>query len=316
MEKRQEVSSLKALSASLQSEVDAKKNSLLILEEMIKDVGKPKALEAPAEVLPETTVAKFFVAGPKGVCVEFSVSSSSAVRDVLRDAKCAFRSQRRGGRGDPTARLMYQGRWLLEDMTVKDCGIRSGDTLVYAEEKPEDDEPKTEEVMLIGDKARSGAVLSKGGAEDLVKTQSEAYRRIADELKTSFEAALKSLAQREKAEAPPSESLLRLDEKWTRVEISLRQQLDAQLAHYDTLLKEILFREKGRPIAGELENDVDDAVQLNALRSQLDDSLGTIKSLQNSVCALFSYTFDGEIHYMQSCRLCYLMVSWEPFEAA
>lgn len=279
LDKRKEMNELKEMTRVLKEQVKNKKKSLGILEDMIKEVGTSKGAEAAPASLPQPAVVKFFVAGPRGVCVEFGLSNATLIKEVVKDAREAFISRRvRGKRADPVLKLMYQGRWLREDTSLEANGIRAGDTLVLS---IEDDSDDSDDERIV--QPAQPPMVADTHLTDFMKMQSEAYKRMADEMRSGFEHALRSInhtAPSRDASTDP-ELILRVEEKWTRIELSVRQQLDSQMQHYDNLLKELLTRDK-RPIVGELEDDHDDKGH-EELMNRLNDSMGKIRSLQTSV---------------------------------
>jgi uncharacterized ubiquitin-like protein YukD len=264
------------LSKSLKEQVKSKKTSLNLLEDMMKKVGSAKP--APEAEAAKPAMLKFFVAGPKGVCVEFSLASDTKIASIVKEARSAFvsRRTRHSKRGDVTIKLMFQGKWLLDDSSLQNCNVRNGDTIVVSIEEDSDDSEDEKPVTIIQ--------APTANLEEVIRVQSEAYKRMADDMRGGFESALKALGTRPSHEDRDPETLLRMEEKWTRVELSVRQQLDTQMTHYDSLLKELIVRDR-RPVVGELEDDDDD--QMRDLKSRFHESADKVKRLQSSVYAFY-----------------------------
>ena len=272
--KRKEMIELQEMAKSYQAEIQTKKRNIDILESKIQQHKSSDKIDATTE----QESIQFYVTNAKGICVQFNLDNSSTVRELLRDIHEAFISKRhRHSKSIPTVKVMYQGKFLLEDSTLAMNKIRSGDTLVVHIDDDDDLSDEENPTLLPLQPPAQDEHL-----KDFMKAQSEAYRNMVVELRGGFENALKALsppiaAARE--QKPDPELLSRLEDKWTRVELSVRQQLDTQMTHYDTLLKELLSRDKRPIVFGDLEDDKDN----DELREKLNESLHTIKTLQSSV---------------------------------
>ena len=272
--KRKEMIELQEMAKSYQAEIQTKKRNIEILESKLQ---QQKSIDEREDVI-EPEKIQFYVTNAKGICVQFNLENSITVRELLRDIHEAFVSKRhRRSKSIPVVKVMYQGKFLLEDWTLAMNQVRSGDTLVVQIEDDDEDH-------LSDDEKPSSAPLQPQNDhfKDFMNMQSEAYRNMVEELRGGFETALKALTPSiavTKEPRPDSELLSKLEDKWTRVELSVRQQLDTQMTHYDTLLKELLSRDKRPIVFGDLEDDKDN----EELRERLNESLHTIKSLQSSV---------------------------------
>lgn len=280
LEKRKELIELRELATALKGQLKARKKSYGVLEEMAREAGS-----RPAEDAKPTEKIKFFVAGPRGVCVEFTFLNSAPISALLQEATTAFisRRSRSNGAGRPRGKLMYQGKWLREDASVLECGVRGGDTIAFVVDEGSDDESGDEQARAPVSAPASAP--SDAGLAEMMRAQSEAYRRMAEEMKAGFEGAIRSIGSAASKDSSPrgdAELLVRVEEKWTRIELSVRQQLDAQTTHYDALLKELLARDRMRPVAGDLEDD-NDGNRDEELRKSLAESLSKLNSLQRSV---------------------------------
>jgi len=127
----------------LRNQVKAKKQNIETLEDLIKETNKTRERELrqikkgqqlgiPASELRPSKV-KFFIAGPEGLCVEFTMSMETEISHLLKEARKAFVSKRDRQHDDSSevdVKLIYKGKVLLEQQTVESCEIQSGDTLM------------------------------------------------------------------------------------------------------------------------------------------------------------------------------------------
>lgn len=163
--KRKELEELQENSKVLRAQLRSKKKGIHTLEGLLKDASgrnrrsnrsKPSVEpQAPVHQPPvekaRPHMSRFFVAGPNGLCVEFHPRGSSTIGELKRDVKQAFVSKRLSDDEsygpDPVINLIYQGRVLLNDLTVDDVNIGSGDTVVAVMERSKrtEDAPKSVE---------------------------------------------------------------------------------------------------------------------------------------------------------------------------
>ena len=271
--KRNEMIELQERVKSYQVEIQTKKRNIEILETKIQQHKSLNEMEKPL-----LEKIQFYVTNAKGVGVQFNIENSMTIQELLKDVREAFVSKRhRHSKSDPKIRLMYQGKWLLEESTLAENNIRSGDTIVVQVDDDEDDEQSDDEKP-------SPAIMAPPDEhfKEFIKMQSEAYRTMVEEMRGGFLAALKAVTPPVIAKSEPStdpELLSRLEDKWTRVELSVRQQLDTQMTHYDTLLKDLLSRDKRPIVFGDLEDDKEN----EELKDKLNESMNTIMSLKSNV---------------------------------
>jgi hypothetical protein len=208
--------------------------------------------------------------------------NTTLIKDIVNKAKEAFISRRshRHRKGiEPVLKLMYQGKWLMNERTIAESDIRAGDTIVVSIDNDNDDDDDDSDDEVVPPVVQAPHV--DANVTEYMKLQAESYKSIAQEMKSGFEAAIKTLAQQpNNNNTPTSDSMFnRLEDKWTRVELSVRQQLDTQMTHYDTLLKELLSRDSKPVVFGDLEEDNDN----EELRTNLTESMKKITTLQSSV---------------------------------
>ena len=150
--KRRELAELEESNKQLKHQVKAKKQNISTLEDLLKETNRMRNMEVlslkrnldskletssstnPQTLLPDT-IAKapktisFFVCGPDGLCVEFNESADLKVRQLISEARRLFLSNSAHAReGD--VQLVLRGKVLVADQILRDCDIRSGDTLV------------------------------------------------------------------------------------------------------------------------------------------------------------------------------------------
>ena len=127
----------------------AKKQNISTLEDLLKETNRTRNMEvlslkrnlkegqgpvaSSAAVLDDATrasggVLTFFVCGPAGLCVEFHESSDMKVRQLLSEARRLFLAGEVEGAAE--LQLVLRGKVLLPDNALRECDIRSGDTLL------------------------------------------------------------------------------------------------------------------------------------------------------------------------------------------
>lgn len=76
---------------------------------------------------------KFFIVGPEGLCVEFTMKIETEISKVLKEARKAFISKRdleQTSEEDVEMKLIFKGKVLLEYQTIESSDIHSGDTIM------------------------------------------------------------------------------------------------------------------------------------------------------------------------------------------
>jgi hypothetical protein len=140
--KRREMVELEESVKQLRNQVKAKKQNIETLEDLIKETNKTRERELrqikkgqqlgiPASDLRPSKV-KFFIAGPEGLCVEFTMNIETEISYLLKEARKAFVSKRdrEHDSDDVDIKLIYKGKVLLEPQTIESCEIQNGDTLM------------------------------------------------------------------------------------------------------------------------------------------------------------------------------------------
>jgi hypothetical protein len=269
LRKRSEVAELRVSSKQLKQQLKAKRRGVDALEEMLKEANRnnanarrkaqrgeqPEAVEAaPAR---GTELLKFFVSGPEGLCVEFQSKGSSTVRDLKREVREAFRSGEgagagaeegtgdagRGWSGDGLIRLLRHGRVMVDDSTLQENGLRSGDTVVALVDRPRAQAPPAAAAAAPADD-RTQLMLAFMGK------QQDSIAGMTSEMRQGWEAVVQALTHKggDAGVDVNKDLLLRMEDRWSRMEASFREGLDSSRQQ-----QEAAPRRKCR--AGDLESD-------------------------------------------------------------
>lgn len=179
----------------LRNQVKAKKQNISTLEELLKETNRTRERElrkaklqkeqpaAPAGA--EDAVLRFFVAGPGGLCVEFTEERDCSVAALVAEVNKAFISKRDPQFGDAEScvtKLVFKGKLLLPEQTLAACGVRDGDTLVVMiESSPRQrlEKPPEPEAKQLEPNALTQQLL-----EFLTKQQQESLRELAKDIKS------------------------------------------------------------------------------------------------------------------------------------
>ena len=147
--KRREMAELEESTKLLRNQVKAKKQNIATLEDLLKEANRTREKELRKLKLQQrhngdgeaeeakSSIVKFFIAGPEGLCVEFVEKSETSVAQLLLEARKAFISKRdtfesSSGSNNQSAemRLVFKGKLLMPEQTVEECDVRNGDTLM------------------------------------------------------------------------------------------------------------------------------------------------------------------------------------------
>lgn len=246
---------LKEVSKQLKQQLKAKKRGIDALEDMLKEANRKKASQRRDRAKPEEQVPvveeqpskqllQFFVSGPDGLCVEFQSKSSSSVRDLKREVREAFRTNSnhddsRGWDGEGAIRLMRHGRVMVDDSTLHENGLHSGDTLIAVIEKV----PSFRLTKNSDDNTKMML--------DFIGKQQDSIGNMTSEMRQGWEKVVEALTKKggDQSVDVMKDLLLRMEDRWSRMESAFREGVQAQS-------QGTLPRRKYR--AGELESDHDE----------------------------------------------------------
>lgn len=142
--KRRELAELEEATKHLRNQVKAKKQNISTLEDLLRENSrrsahepKPHPVEQPRQVKPDKI--SFFVAGPDGLCVEFTERPETSIFNLRKSVSQAFVSKRdtESEHYNKVVRLVHKGILMLDDRTIEYYGIKAGDTVVTVIEKGE-----------------------------------------------------------------------------------------------------------------------------------------------------------------------------------
>lgn len=151
--KRKELSGLKEEANSLYAQLKAKRRNLHTLEKILRDANETADMNKPKEEakLKRSPFIKFFVTFPDGLFVEFEELPDTPLRKLVSLVQNVLvnnqgsdggaenaNKQTRWDEFLPHIKLFLRGKMLLVDqaLTLEQCGIQSGDTLLASYTKP------------------------------------------------------------------------------------------------------------------------------------------------------------------------------------
>ena len=141
--KRRELAELEEATKHLRNQVKAKKQNISTLEDLLRENSRRTAHEPKPHSVEQRPARQdkisFFVAGPDGLCVEFTERPETTIYNLRKSVTQAFVSKRdtESEHYNKVIRLVHKGIILLDDKTIESYGIKSGDTVVTVIEKGE-----------------------------------------------------------------------------------------------------------------------------------------------------------------------------------
>lgn len=231
--KRRELVELKETSKVLHTQLKAKKNSLHVLEGLLKDSSRrpgSKSIHAddvaePIEISQKrnqvrqqlstdldntsSNVLKFFICCADGLCIEFNHPLDTYIREIKREFKNVLTTSSsairvgsnnisRNGIDMLSIKMMYQGRMLLDDSNLSTCNIRFGDTIIALFERSGGIATAASELT-----GRDETVLKKSTEEESkrtadlqleeIKRQQGLIQAMANEMRQGWEASLAAI---------------------------------------------------------------------------------------------------------------------------
>ncbi len=169
----------------MRNQVKAKKQNIVTLEELLKENShryrEPNATngaQQQAQAPHKPAKLKFFVAGPDGLCVEFTEKAENSVAVLRKEVTQAFVPKRDDDRSCKTVKLVYKGALLLDERSIDHYDIQSGDTVVAVLESvmPVPAAEKTEPATPAKDTSLSEMI-------EFLGRQQEAMREFAHDIK-------------------------------------------------------------------------------------------------------------------------------------
>lgn len=191
--KRKEMAGLKEETTSLHSQLKAKRRNLHTLEKLLKDANRNKELshlEEEKSSKKQSTIT-FMVAFPDGTFIELMEAPETTVRRIITEMKHALLID--NARGNNTAdncisdlnkpfKLFFKGKLLYNDATMDQCGLRNGDTILFAPDHKAAPEPTPQVVRkeVIMQESQSPNI---DGVMDVIREQMECMKKLTDEVK-------------------------------------------------------------------------------------------------------------------------------------
>jgi hypothetical protein len=292
MGKRKEVIELREGTKTMKSQLKLRRKGIRVLEDMLKNAGQQK--EAPP-TKEETAkpILHFFVSFPDGVCVECRNRVSTKIYELKSEMRRVYLHGQEAGRslGDP--HVIYRGKLLPDSACIGDFGIQEGDTVVLTFE-PDLKEEKTPEEPPRSDISPELVQLLSGQQETMLALSEELKARLAAQEERVREGS-------STADAAESELLLKMDDRWTRMELAMRKQADNQLNFFAQAIKDASqgYARRSLPLdAGALEDDEERstaeraAQQAEAERKDLQGQFMASKSRLESLEDTYRKTSD------------------------
>ena len=277
LRKRQEHTELQELVTLLESEVQTKKQGIAVLEALLLDSSKASLAEKEADAanakaqqaaeqdktvaltqiqeIPE--VLHFYVIdGARGMCVEFSERRETLLEKVAGAAASLFMGAQGATHGVGAVKLVHRGVVLSEIKTLEECGLADGDSLVCIGSSSEAavQQPQADVETALEKEKEKRIQEREADMQAMLMGQERALRNMTDELRGSFESVMNNRSQEVVSFDGGGEVLSRLDERYSKYESGMRQQLDAQLVQYEQIITKATgdLRKSG---AGDLESD-------------------------------------------------------------
>eukprot|EP01041_Mallomonas_annulata_P001492 gene1492-2874_t len=238
------------------------------IEEIIPEISRPSIL-------------RFYITGPDGVCVEFNNRWETRIADIKREVKLVFSSRNKKSTdkhpsstststADISLSLYYQGRLLMDDSTLENIGVRMGDTIVAVIHQ----EDMSNKVIIENNTNSTGTGSTSDGRKDMqiqvemMERQQEMMKAMISEMRQGWEMSINSIIKAQPQQKPQQDNnsnasnellMLRMEERWLKMESSMRQQLDSQLGQYEHIMVcPCTNQMQGRRInVGPLEDDND-----------------------------------------------------------
>lgn len=274
LRKRQEHAELQELVTLLESEVQTKKQGIAVLEALLLDSSKARLMEteaeadaakarvqqaaeqgktvAPTQIQEIPEVLHFYVIdGARGMCVEFNERRETSLEKVAGAAASLFMGVQGATLGVGAVKLVHRGVVLSEIKTLEECGLADGDSLVCVGSQAAVQPHADVETALEKEKRYQER---EADMQAMLMGQERALRNMTDELRGSFESVMNNRSQEVVSFDGGGEVLSRLDERYSKYESGMRQQLDAQLVQYEQIITKATgdLRKSG---AGDLESD-------------------------------------------------------------
>jgi hypothetical protein len=260
-------------------------------------------------------VRQFFVTCPDGLSIEYNSRVSMMVYELKGEIRKVLTERLATDSSGGVAvvesiRLVYRGQILADQMSVGESDIRSGDSVVAlfttapnkaAEGNASSDLSDAAGASTGATSATAVPVAAAAAAAatpelvEILKRQQDMMAALSHALKekdAAVSAGAVSSQQMKERSRLDAELLGKLDERWTGMEVAMRTQLDAQLSHYQELMKEQSDRRNiaNSLRAGDIESDDDgveqrmkDNVAFSELRGKLQASDSRINSLESVV---------------------------------
>ena len=322
--KRKEVIELTEATRQLKSELVNKRRGITSLEDMLKKAtrdnrdavdmasaasGSAAGSEngAPSSATSGQNVKQFYVTCPDGLSIEYNFRVTMMIYELKGEIRKFITDRIASTRVDEEVeaiKLVYRGKILADQMSLGEADIRDGDSVIAlvstvrkADAAGSEDVKVESRDAAVADDTAAAAAATASTPElvEILNRQQDMMAALADALKeksssmVTNSASMEQGAERSRLDA---ELLMKLDDRWASMEVAMRSQLDAQLSHYQQLLKEQNDRKSvvNSLRAGDIESDDDgveqrmrDAVAYTELRGKLQKADSRINTLESTV---------------------------------
>jgi hypothetical protein len=310
LEKKKQIIELAESETMLRKELGKKRASLANLETLLKKTTRRGVQNEEPNINKSATNTpvdiSFYVTCPDGLSFECRNEMKTM---MVYELKSKIRRELHKSRGDSIEeaieiRLVSRGQLMLDGMSIGETNLRDGDSIValptYVEKfvNKEDAKTKVKEETPSPQDQTHGQNVSSNNSEivEILSRQQDLMTSLSDELKRRHDAELeiRSYSKQHQESNINSEMLLKLDERWSNMEVAMRQQLDSQLSHYQALLKESNERKMRETAlrAGDMLSDDDEVLEreklqeaqyMKELQAKLEVSSSRITYLENSM---------------------------------
>ena len=288
MKKRKQLLELQEATNFLKGEVKAKKNGINTLETLLKDAhrsnGNSNTLVADSKVSSSRNEnnrkddkINYFITCNDGLCVEFINRMGTKVWEVKADVRKAFVSRRDypDKLNDDNIKIIFKGKLLLDDSSLCENGVKSGDTL---------------NAIINQVESINKDIQPNSQIEEMIKKQQEALSLVSLEIKKDLEDAINSFhSSRESiskettvtTQSPDYNIDQKLNQFETRISNKLEQKLNSLNFNQEMKTPSHITRNYFiKP--GELESD-DDVYQEEIKSTADNEILSELSALKETV---------------------------------
>lgn len=195
--KRRELAELEESTKLLRNQVKAKKQNIATLEDLLREANRTREKELRKLKMktgdasePRPAILHFFIAGPEGLCVEFTQKAETTIAQLHKEARKAFISKRDVDVSydvdSVDLRLVFKGKLLLPEQTIEECEIREGDTIMamlVERKRPAEPAATVQPAPAPLQSGMDTEAFAKQMFELMAKTNQEQLREVVQDIK-------------------------------------------------------------------------------------------------------------------------------------